>query len=363
MSAAAPAEDPRTILVRGPNWTGDLVMATPGFRALRARFPAARIVLWARAGLEPLLEGAPWFDAVETTRPGPRGLAAWPARAGRLWSEARALRRRHGPFELGLCLPDSWSSALQMRAAGVGRIVGYQRAGRGALLHQAVAPDPAWGRRRMVARERFVLGLMEAVGCEARGTELELFTTEAEERAAESLLAEAGLAPGREYVALAPGASYGPSKWWPAESFGAVGDALAGAGYGVVVVGTAGERALADGVRRAMAEPVADLCGRSGLGVLKAILRRASLLVCNDAGARHVAVAFGVPVVMILGPTSLAKTDLNLERVDVLSSDVACRPCYRRHCPIDHRCMTRIHPDAVVEQARTALARAGVAHA
>src|SRR5262245_66047444 len=80
-------------------------------------------------------------------------------------------------------------------------------------------------------------------------------------------------------------------------------------------------------------------------------MRRARLLVANDAGARHVAVALGVPCVLVIGPTSLEKTPLNLERVSVLSADVACRPCYLRDCPIDHRCMTRVPPAAVAREA------------
>ena len=86
-----------------------------------------------------------------------------------------------------------------------------------------------------------------------------------------------------------------------------------------------------------------------GLGALKAVLRRSRVLVCNDAGARHIAVAFGTPCVVVMGPTSLEKTNLNLERVKVLSTDVDCRPCYLRECPIDHRCMTRITTDMVLD--------------
>jgi heptosyltransferase-2 len=125
-----------------------------------------------------------------------------------------------------------------------------------------------------------------------------------------------------------------------------------------VLVGAPSERALADAIRRHASHPPCDLVGAIGLGALKAVVRRARLLVCNDAGARHVAVAFGVPVVCCMGPTSLAKTSLNLERVRVLTADVACRPCYHRRCPTDHRCMTRIAPERVVEAADRALAAA-----
>ena len=101
---------PRHIIVRGPNWTGDVIMATPGFRALRAGFPDARLVLHLRPGLEPLVAGAPWFDEVIPVESYHRGPAA-------LAREAARLRGRR--FDLGVCLPDSFSAALLLRLAGV----------------------------------------------------------------------------------------------------------------------------------------------------------------------------------------------------------------------------------------------------
>jgi heptosyltransferase-2 len=338
----------REILVRGPNWTGDWIMATPGFRALRAGLPDARITLLVKPELRPLADGAPWFDAVWTLAPRRHGLVT-------LVREGRALRRR-ARFELGLCLPDSFESALSMRLAGVRRVVGYARGGRDALLHVAVPWPGESGRRGLLARELHVLGLVEAAGCAPRGTGLELFVTEAEAREADAALHARGVEPGAALALLAPGASFGRSKLWPAEAFAAVGDALAGQGAGVAVVGTAGERALTARVVAAMRAPALDLAGAVGLGGLKALVRRARVLVGNDAGARHLAVAFGVPCVVMLGPTALEKTNLNLERVSVLSADVACRPCYLRDCPIDHRCMTRIPAALVAAEGTRALA-------
>lgn len=339
------------ILVRGPNWTGDLVMATPGFRALRAGFPGARITLHVHAALAPLLDGAPWFDAV---------LPFAAPQAGRLalLREARMLRQR-ARFDIGLCLPDSFASALLMRAAGVRRIVGYARGGRGLLLHQRVPYPSEAGRRGLIPREQHVLGLVEALGCARQGAGLELFVTEAEQREADAALRAGGVAAGEAVALLAPGASFGASKLWPAESFAAVGDALARAGARVVVTGAAAERALCARVRAAMHRPALDLCGALGLGAWKGLMRRARLLVANDAGARHVATALGLPVVLVMGPTALDKTSWNLERVSVLSADVACRPCYLRECPIDHRCMTRVGPELVAAEAERAFAARG----
>jgi heptosyltransferase-2 len=156
-------------------------------------------------------------------------------------------------------------------------------------------------------------------------------------------------------VVIAPGASYGPSKQWPPGHFARAADALAGQAR-IVLLGAPGERALAAAVAGAMRTQAADLSGRIGLGALKAVVKRARVAICNDAGLRHVAVAFGVPCVVLMGPTSLEKTALNLERVTVLVEDVSCRPCYLRECPIDHRCLTRIAPERAVAAALSAIA-------
>lgn len=339
--------NPQEILVRGPNWTGDWIMATPGFRALRAGYPDARITLQVRSGLESLAAGAPWFDDVIPVASYGRGTRA-------LVSEARVLRTRQ--FDLGLCLPDSFAAALLMRLAGVKRIIGYRRGWRRLLLQQPVALPADAGRRVMLARELHVLGLVEAAGCPRLGTELELHVTRDEERELELAFEQHGIAADTSYAVLAPGASYGSSKCWPPASFAAVGDALADGGAQVLVIGTPAESTLVGQVVGAMTQRGVGLAGELSLGALKPLLRGARVLVCNDAGARHIGVAFGVPCVMLIGSTSLEKTDLNLDRVSVLSADVACRPCYLRECPIDHRCMTRISPEAVAAQALPALA-------
>jgi heptosyltransferase-2 len=316
-------------------------MATPGFRALRAAYPRAQIALHARAVLAPLVAGAPWFDEVIP-------LASYHRGARALLREGHALRGRR--FDLGVCLPDSFSAALLFRCAGVRKVVGHDTQNRRPLLDVAVPAPPA-----MIARERHVLGLVEALGCPARGTHLELFTTDAEESAARAALAKHGIGAEEPLAVIAPGASYGSSKLWPAEHFAAVGDALAAEGVRVVVLGSPNEGPLAQRVTAAMRAPAAALAGDLDLGSMKAVMRRARVLVCNDAGARHVAVALGVPSVVVFGPTSLAKTNLNLERVRALAADVACRPCYHRVCPTDHRCMTRLAPARVGAAALPAL--------
>jgi heptosyltransferase-2 len=333
----------REILVRGPNWAGDLVMSTPGFRALRAAYPEARMTLQVPGGLTELIAGAPFFDEIRAVRSYHRGFPA-------LLAEARELRSTRR-YDLGICIPESFSSALLQRLAGVERIAGFGGGVRDVLLHHRVPVPPEWGKRRMVSREHFVLKLLAAIGVEAQGSELELHLTPDDESRCDELLAEHAIAETDAIVVLAPGASYGSAKRWPAQSFADVADALIDSGRRVVLVGAASESPVAHEVASAMKRKAANLVGSAGLGAAKALMRRASLVLCNDAGARHIAVAFGTPCIVFFGPTSVAKTNLNLSGVAVFETEHDCRPCYLRECPIDHRCMTQIAPADVFARA------------
>jgi len=339
-------DDVREILVRVPNWVGDVVMTTPGLRALRAGFPAARITVQVRPGLEGLLVGSPYVDRLIP-------VASYHAGVPALLREAGSLRKQR--FDLGVCIPESFSSALLQRLAGVKCVAGYGGGWRNLLLHRRLPVPAAWGRRRLVAREDFVLNLIENLGCKRQGERLELAVTPAEEEGVERTLARHGIEEGERIVAMAPGASFGPSKWWPAASFAQVGDALIRLGIRVVLIGSASEVDLSRRVALAMHEEPTDLTGVLDLGCAKALICRSSMVICNDAGARHVAVAFGISCIVFMGPTSLAKTNRNLDGIRVFETDVSCRPCYERDCPIDHPCMKGILPEKVVAAAREIL--------
>lgn len=350
---------PQRIVVRMPNWLGDVVMSTPGLRALRRAYPSAEIVALVPEALAPVLEGSSAVDAI------------WPLASGRGAAMRLAARRlAREPFDLGVVIPESISSALLMRRGRVRHVVGYGRDPlRRFLLHEQVPAPADWGRRRWVSKEHFVLALMAAVGAPSSDVRLRLEVTESEEARLARVMEQQGTSleslAGRPPILIAPGASYGGAKCWPTESFAALADELAGRDGPIFLIGTAAERERLETVERAMRSPLNPLrpkmtrvlAGVLDLGALKALMRRAALLVANDAGARHLASAFDVPSVIFFGPTSLAKTSENLESVEALETEHECRPCYRRECPIDHRCLGSIGVAEAVAAAERALAR------
>jgi heptosyltransferase-2 len=344
--------DFRKILVRAPNWVGDVVMATPALRAIREAFPNARITVVARPSGCAILAGAPWFDALLSydDRGRDRG---WIGFLGLGW-----LCRREG-YDLGILLTNSFGSALQLLVAGPRRRLGYDLEGRGLFLTDKLRP-PMRGHKRVPApMPRYYLDLLQAFGVPRRGEHLELFVTEADAEEGERFLAERGVEPDDVLVALNPGASYGPSKLWREDRFAEVGEALAERhGAKVLVLCGPGEEGIARGIEsrlggRAIPTSVRPL----GLGALKAVMRRVDLLVTTDTGPRHFAVAFGKPVVCVMGPTDPLYTACNLERTIVVREPVECSPCMLKVCPIDHRCMERIDSARVVVAAEELLSR------
>ena len=356
MRSVVPVKRPERILVRGPNWLGDVIMSTPGLRALRRAYPDARIVAQVPSPLVPLLEGTGDCDEI------------WPVasrRAGRGVLRREAMRVAASGFDLGIVIPESISSALRMRQGRVGRITGFARDPiRRWLLDDVVEAPSEWGRRRWVSRERFVMRLMSAVGADGESDlGLRLCVMPSEEKRLEQSLVRVGLGLAELQrsppVILAPGASFGPSKCWPVRRYAELADRFARRGRIVMLVGGPGEGARLEAVRAAMRTRPVVFDDVLDLGALKALVRRAGLLVANDAGTRHLAAAFGVPGVIFFGPTSVAKTADNLEPIEILEADHACRPCYRRACPTDHRCLRSISVEHADQAAMRVLDRVG----
>jgi heptosyltransferase-2 len=333
-----------------PNHLGDVVMATPALRALRQGFPEAEIRGVVRRPLAPVLRGGPWLDRV-VAHDLYLGAGAF-GRLRRRLAVAWGLR----DSDLVVVLPNSFSSALLAAATGAPRRVGYRRRARGWLLTDRVEPPRQNGRFLPVAMERYYMDLVRHLGCPDTGTDLELHTEPEMDKRCEELFERYGVRSDRPLVCVAPGAGFGPSKLWPSAYFGEVARNLVDEGADVALVHGPGEEPIADAVVRAAERDLVPLGGAElKLSLLKSVLARADLLICNDAGARHIAAAFGVPTLVLVGPVSISYTNLNLRRTRLLREDVECSPCQLKVCPIDHRCMTRLRPSRVLAEAKAAL--------
>jgi heptosyltransferase-2 len=338
MSGPAPGSSLELIVVRTPNWLGDTVMALPMLGALRAARPHARITLVGRWA--PLLAGQAVADVL---LPYPKAHA--PRR-----SIARGLSQERP--DIAILLPSSFESAFAAWRWGARRRVAYATDGRGLLLTDPLpVPAPRLHQVDEYAALLAPLGVEDGDGA-PRWSLPKSVSAEVE---IDRLLAEGGLEIGGPLVGLHLGAAFGSSKLWPAEAYGRLARLLAAEGLRPVLLGTRDDEATAAAVARAAAMDVASLVGRDRPALLPRLLSRLRCLVSGDTGVAHLAAAVGVATVTLFGPSDRRLTAPRGPVARVLDREVACAPCFRPTCPIDHICLTRIEPEAVLREVRGAL--------
>ena len=333
-----------------PNWIGDAVMATPALRALRSHYQGMRLIGVMKPYVADVFEGGDWFDDIVLANGGP-------------WSQgvlAVAGRLRKRGIEQAVLLSNTLRSALMARLGGCRRRIGYARHGRSLLLTEALeAERDEFGRLKPNPVLDAYNRLAERAGCPRPTRLMELFTTSADEHAADQVWERAHFEDHAEVICLNPGAAFGAAKHWPSAYFATLAHRLAEErGSAVLVLCGPNERELARAIVTQACHPavytLADLTvptvaegPRLSLVLTKACVRRADLLVTTDSGPRHFAAAFDRPVVTLFGPTHIAWTETYHPRAVHLQKKVECGPCQLRVCPIDHRCMLRLTPEEV----------------
>jgi len=326
----------RKILVRSTNWIGDAVMTTPALGTLRAAFPNAEIVLVANPVVSELLSPHPSLDRVVVyDKKGPhrgvRGLIGF----------SRSLAQER--FDLAILLQHAIEAAIMAVLAGIGRRAGFGTDGRRLLLTHCVPMNCAI---REIHHARRDLYLLEKLGIPTSDAGLSLFCTDREKDWARRVLGGAG------WVAINPGAAFGSAKRWYPERFAAVAEALASKyGFRVLLVGGAGETQIGAQIKDTMRSSPLDLTGKTSVRQLMALLSEMDLVVTNDSGPMHIAAAFERPTVALFGPTDHHTTSPACSRYAIVRKETDCAPCLKRVCPVDHRCMSRITVEDVLDAA------------
>ena len=335
------------VLVVGPSWVGDMVMAQALFRALAARTPAPEIHVLAPRWSLPLLARMPEVGRSIELDAGHGELKLGLRRA-------LGVRLRAETYAEAIVLPRSLKAALVPWFARIPRRTGFRGEWRYGLLTDA----RELGERLDQTVKRFV-----ALGLEPGATVPAPLPSDwrprlSVDRANQArLLAEHALG-AEPLVALMPGAEYGPAKRWPAPSFATLAAALAAAGHSVLLLGSAKEREIGEEIRALAASArVRNLCGATALGDVVDLLAAAAAAVSNDSGLLHVAAAAGTPVVAIYGSSSPAYTPPLTADATIVYRALDCSPCFARECPLGHlRCLREIEPGDVLHAVEAALA-------
>ncbi len=376
---------PLRLLIVLPSWVGDTVMATPTLRRVREALPGAFIGALCRPGIDQLLAGSTDLDEIHTFVP--HGMMA-PKKA--------AAKIRPRQYDTALLLTNSFSTALITRLAFIPRRVGYNRDNRAMLLTDPVTPprnpDKSWKLTPAVDYywnlASHLLGAPPvdwsvhtptdcvsvplAIPPDAymhlpvtRGADLQ---SASDTRAADELLARAGLTPDQPFAILNPGGN-NPAKRWPADRYAQLARHLATAhNLAVLINGSPAEADLCASIATQVAPNASEGMVFSlpqlniTLGALKSLCQRAALMVTNDTGPRHIAAAMGTPLVTLFGPTDPRWTTIPVRphadgspRETILVADPTMPPDQSAN---DHpeRCrVDRITLDSVIQAANTQL--------
>ena len=336
-----------TLAVQCPTWVGDIVMATPVFECLRANLPEARIIGLLKRNAQGILRDSPWFDSFVDTD-------------DKSWSGVRQMRRRLRTYrpEAAILLTNSLRSALTMRLSGVKKVYGYRREWRGPLLAGGPAAPRDGNGILPIPMVDYYLEICRWLGLEIPAViKPRLFVGEALRRQGEALLRQYGIDESDFVIGINPGASFGPSKCWPAEYFAELAalcrEHLA---TKVIILSGPGEEQIVQTIfDRTNADLIDTRADHVDLELLKPLIQRCNLLITNDTGPRHYAVALDVPVVVIMGSTDPRFTASNLEQTAVVRKELACSPCHKKICPRQHECMREIKPAEVFAAAEALL--------
>jgi len=341
----APAEL-RHLVLRAPNWVGDLVMATPLLEAAAVAPHVGRVSVVVRAHLAPLLSGGPCEALVV---PVPRG------------GDEGALYRELAPDAIAL-LTNSLGAAWRAFRARIPLRAGAALGGRGALLTHKVVPPRLGGRRVPVPTAHLLADVLGLVGVVPSDLHPRLHVDAGARAAARARLEELGLPSGARYALCTPSAAFGAAKMWPPRHHARALELLNERhGLHAVITGGPGEEPVMRAVAAGVSTPCLDLSGEPrDLELLKALVAGAALLLTGDSGPRWFAAAFDVPCVTVMGPNFPELTATSLERCEVVRvPGLECSPCLERVCPLGHhRCMEALEPERALDAAGRLLAAA-----
>ena len=332
------------ILIIGPSWVGDMVMAQTLFQCLKLQHPECAIDVLAPEWSRPILERMP---EVRQALSFPLGHGAL-----ELGTRRRIGKSLAGQYDQAIVLPNSLKSALVPFFAGIPKRTGWRGELRFGLLNDVRTLDKA---RYPLMIERFMALAY------APGTELtQPYPRPAlriEPASRDAALAKFGLELDRPVLALCPGAEFGESKRWPAEHYAEVAEALIRLGWQVWLFGSKKDHPVGESIRERLIpgfrEESVNLSGETSLAEAIDLLSCAKAVVSNDSGLMHVAAALARPLVAVYGSTSPGFTPPLAEQVEVVRLGIECSPCFERTCRFGHyNCLRLLEPPAVIAALR-----------
>ncbi len=331
----------KKILIIGPSWVGDMVMAQSLFMALKQQADTTLVVL-APAWTRPLLDRMPEVDQ-SIPMPVGHGQLGLSTR----WKLGRALRAQN--FKQAIILPSSLKAALIPFFARIKKRTGFVGEQRYGLLNDIRKLDK---KKLPLNVQRFVaLSVDEAdemnTGMPAKSSQPKLRVDPQNQLIA---LDRLKLSTEKPILALCPGAEYGPAKQWPAAHFASLAKHFLALGTNVWIFGSDKDRAVAEEINQKADGGCRLLAGETSLGEVVDLMACADGVVSNDSGLMHIAAALDCNLAALYGSSSPDFTPPLSSRAKVIHTEISCRPCFKRVCPLDHtRCLEDLSPKQVIQ--------------
>ena len=334
------------ILVWLPSPMGDAILCTPALRAIRSRFSSSRITFLADPAVRGVLSPCSFNDAWLQPQRNPFALAA---------------RLKAHKFTHAILLKNSFAAALVVFFARIPNRIGYARELRGPLLTDKLYPPrlPS-GKFKPLSMLDYYLAIAERLGADTTNRSLQLQIDQDDSRNLHARLSK--LVNCKSPIAvLVPGGGFGPSKCWPSENFAKIADWLVEKYNATVVISVSPnppEKKIAAEICALSSRQLLNLAERPlDLGELKALFSLADLVITNDTGPRHIAIALKRNLITLFGPNDTAWTDTDYENEIQIVGNVPCAPCAKPICSKpEHLCMLSITPDMVRSAAEELLA-------
>jgi len=326
------------LLVWIPSPMGDAVLCTPALRAIRKHFKSSNITFLAADTVRRILSPCRFND--EWIVP----------RNNNIFTIAAELRKHN--FTRAILLKNSFGSALAVFLAGIKNRIGYSRDGRGMLLTEKLYPPKLPnGKYKPISMLDYYLSIASWLGADTTDRKLELRITEQDTGTLKDKLPGL-LAQNKPVVVLVPGGAFGMSKCWPENRFAKTADWLIENHNVAVVISVSGEKNEKEIARQISAASQHDLINLADnpltLGELKALFSKAELVICNDTGPRHIAIALDRKVITMFGPNDPLWTRTGHEKEVQIIGRAPCAPCLKPRCSKpEHICMNSISVERV----------------
>lgn len=331
-------------LIIGPSWIGDMIMANSLFRLLKSENPECVIDVLAPAWSHPVLER---MSEVRRSIVMPLKHGVFDIKTR--YQLGKSLREER--YDHAIVLPNSWKSALIPFFARIPKRTGWRGEWRYGLLNDVRILDKK--QYPLMVQRYLALGTVVGAGLVPAHYQNYYPQLKIHSSTREFALKKYDISIEKPLLILCPGAQYGSSKRWPENYFAKVAVYYLNKNWQVAILGGKDEKNLADKIKMdcnaalAMTSPI-DLT-ETTLAEAIDLMSLADVVVSNDSGLMHVACALDRDIIAIYGSSSPDFTPPLSQKSVILSKTLACKPCFKRECPLQHlNCLKTIMPEEVI---------------